>query len=190
MLVVCLVYTATSSATGTIALRMYSNVSYPYWITGDCKYDVKCGRVTYDQVKGDLSLTYGEGCECISIHFELINSNLSTCNASITDLRCHKSATRKDMKTTTTEPECNCDTSTQCRSEPTTDGMIINHTEQSCISRTTVAVLGALVGLLLTVLAIVTTSMIWTCWLLKKSREMSRGSIQHEAKINAEYQLR
>ena len=46
---------------------------------------------------------------------------------------------------------------------------------------TTVAVLGAVIGLLLLLLVIVSSILVWTCWLLKKRGEM---------KFNAEHRIR
>ena len=51
----------------------------------------------------------------------------------------------------------------------------------SCNNSLTIALLGAIVGLLLLLLVTVTSILVWTCWLLKKRGEM---------KYNAEYQIR
>ena len=59
--------------------------------------------------------------------------------------------------------KCECE---ECTSEP------------GAISE---AILGVLVGLLLMLLVIVTTVLVWTCWLLRKRGQMN---------FNAEHQLR
>ena len=60
--------------------------------------------------------------------------------------------------------ECECD---ECTSEPeTTSEVELN----LCNNSTTVVALGALAGLLLVLLAVVTAGWIWTCWLMRERR--------------------
>ena len=93
------------------------------------------------------------------------------------------------MKINCEDKENNCESTAncmisyecdECPSEP--EATLEVKREFNCGNNSTiVAVLGAVVGLLLLLLVIVTSILVWICWLLKKRGEM---------KFNAEYQIR
>ena len=127
--------------------------------------------------------TYGS----ISVDCDITDTS-KKCNVSITNCNQYyndytTSATEKTMM----PEECKCNTdigpSESSESELTSEGVtkINGLSTDSSSNSTIVAVLGALVGLLLVLLVIVTTGLVWTCWLLKK-----RGGL----KLSSESQMR
>ena len=87
-----------------------------------------------------------------------------------------------DKSTLCIPAECGCTPITgNTKSEIMSVTMMNKHRTNNFSNSTIVAALGALVGLLLVLLATVSAVLAWTCWLLKK-----RNGI----KFNTEYQLR
>ena len=74
---------------------------------------------------------------------------------------------QQNYGTISIECDCECDEhSSKSRTTPTSGE--VKHTLNSCSNSTTVAVMGAVLCLLLLLLVVVTSTLVWTCWLLKK----------------------
>ena len=117
------------------------------------------------------------------------DNGMSKCNVSIMDTRfCDDFYPTSTTAKPTTPEECKCNTNSEyygnSESEATSISVVTNNSGLSnsqSFESIIAAILGALVGLLLVLLVIVTSILVWTCWLLKKRGEM---------KYNAEYQIR
>ena len=116
-----------------------------------------------------LICVQAEGCEFISaINCDTTDANGTLCTVSITNF-CDQYYTTSVTEKMTVPKECTCNTdigpSISSYSELTSDGVtIINGLSTGNSSNSTIiAVLGALVGLLLVLLVIVTTGLVWTC---------------------------
>ena len=131
--------------------------------------------VDYNHVCGDQEESSGYNINC-----EDFNGEMLDCNVSIEDIIL--SCLGENDQTLCTPAKCECTpTSENTASEVTSAAMNDKHSASNFSNSTVVAALGALVGLLLVLLATVSAVLAWTCWLLKK-----RNGI----KLNTEYQLR
>ena len=116
----------------------------------------------------------------------------SICNISIVNISClglipgeptsytQTKSEPTDNPKTCAPSECECTPPISENTESKVTSITIND-EHSISNSTIVAALGALVGVLLVLLATVSAVLAWTCWLLKK---------RNEIKFNTEYQLR
>ena len=114
---------------------------------------------------------------------------------------CVPTSTDSDNTIFITNCECTCETEDKCLKATkvaTSDGTAATFTTSKatpntmvtlpstngeakttpCPNSTTVTVLGALVGLLVVLLAIVSSSLVWTCWIMRTKQKMKITSEQ------------
>ena len=102
------------------------------------------------------------------------NNSTPMCSASITCNQCCTVATTTDNLNTVTLKVCDCSLDDNLEKTYKPELIIDDATTNNELSignsscSTTVAALGALVGLLLVLLVIVTVVLVWTCQLLKR----------------------